>query len=270
MFAIAISALLILSSPAPAAPTAVELTARGSDSTIALVKALAESYTKATGQALKLEGGGSGKGAEACAKGEVDFCFLSRGLKDAEKKLELVGRQYAFDGVAVIVNNANPVEDATVEQVRDWFTGTVPTWADGKGIVLFNRNADSGTRELFQDAVLKGAAFSDKAAVKHDGVILSSVAKIPTSLAFTSAGELTAEVKAVRVNGVAPTRDNLRSGTYPLARTLTFATKGEAKPEVKAFIDWVLSKDGQAIVEKVGYTAIVRPEPPAPAEPASK
>lgn len=260
MLAFAFTSLLSLA-PLPSSTPVGEITARGSDSTISVVKALGEAYAKATGNTIKIEGGGSGKGAEACVKGEVPLCFLSRELKESETKQGLTSKPYAYDGVAVIVNNANATNDATVDQLRDWFSGTTATWADGKPLVAFNRNADSGTREVFQQVVMKDAKFSDKAVVKHDGVIVSSVAKIASSVAFTSVGELTADVKAIKINGVAPTHENLRNKTYPLARTLNFATKGEPTPEVKAFIEWVLSKDGQAVVEKAGYTSIVAPDP---------
>lgn len=236
--------------------TAGEITARGSDSTLPLVKALAEAYTKATGTTIKLEGGGSGKGVEACTKGEVDFCFISRDLKDAEKQAGLTGVPYAFDGVVVIVHPSNPTTDVTVDQLRDIFTGTTSAWPDGKPVVAFNRNENSGTREVFQHAVMKDAKFTDKAQVKHDGVIISTVAKIATSVAFTSLGEMNDTVKAVKVNGVEATPANLQNKTYPLARTLNFATKGEAKPEVKAFIDWVAGKEGQEAVAKAHYTPV--------------
>lgn len=259
MLVLTVTSLLSLAAmPVQAAST--EITARGSDSTIALVKALSEAYVKSTGQKMKIEGGGSGKGAEACAKGEVDFCFLSRELKENEKTQSLVAKPYALDGVAVIVNKANPTEDVTVEQLVGWFAGTVAKWSDDKPVVAFNRNADSGTREVFQEKVMKENKFSDKAAVKHDGVIVSSVAKIPTAVAFTSVGEVTPDVKAVKINGVAPSPATLRNKTYPLSRTLNFATKGDPKPAVKAFLNWVASKDGQAVVEKSGYTSVVESE----------
>jgi phosphate transport system substrate-binding protein len=126
-----------------------------------------------------------------------------------------------------------------------------------KPVVLFNRNADSGTREVFQELVLgKETKFSDKAAIKHDGNILSSVAKIPSALAYTSLGEVDETISVLAINGVKPSADTVRTKSYPLTRTPTLATKGAATGEVKAFIDFVTGPKGQAIVEAQKLTRI--------------
>jgi len=234
------------------------ISARGSDSTIAVVKALAEGFQKKSGVAVQVDGGGSGAGAKAAIAGEVQLAFLSRALDAKETEGGLVGAAYAADAVAVIVHKDNPVANVTIAELKDFFTGTTTAWADGKPVVLYNRNADSGTREIFQDKVLsKGVAFAASAAIKHDGVLLISVAKIPASLAYDGFGHVDPKVvKIISVNGVAPSPDSIRSGTYPLTRTPTLATKGEATGEVKAFIDYVRSAEGQAIVTAQGLTAL--------------
>ena len=230
------------------------ITARGSDSTISIVKALAEAFEKKSGTAVQVDGGGSGAGAKAAIAGDVQLAFLSRGLDAAEKDGGLVGTVYASDAVAVIVHKDNPVANVTVAELKDYFTGATAAWADGKPVVLYNRNADSGTREIFQDKVLgKGVAFAASAAIKHDGVLLGSVAKIPASLAYDGFGHADPKVvKIISVNGVTPSADTIRSSSYPLTRTPTLATKGAAAGEVKAFIDFVLSGEGQAIVAQNG------------------
>jgi phosphate transport system substrate-binding protein len=234
-----------------------EIKARGSDSTLHVLKALAAGFEADTGKKIALEGGGSGAGAKALAAGEVTLAFLSRELNDAEKKSGLAGQPYAKDGVAVIVNKGNPVAGFTVAELKDVFTGKTTTWADGRPVVAFNRNADSGTREVFQERVLGKEAFSPAAAIKHDGVIISSVEKIPTTIAFTSLGEVdAAKVRVVPIAGVAPTAATLKDGTYPIARTPTLATKGHAAGDEKAFIDFVLGAKGQAIVAKEGLVPV--------------
>lgn len=222
------------------------ITARGSDSTVNVVKSLADAYQKKTG-VVRVEGGGSSKGAKGCLAGEVDLAFLSRGLKDKEKDVGLVGFFYAIDGVAVIVNKKNSVDDLTVEQLRNIFTGKTGKWDNGKPIVALNRPASSGTRECFQDVVLgKNMAFGPKVKVKHHKAAMNTVRKAVTAIAYTSAGSLRKDeaIKVVKVNGVEPTPQTLNERAYPISRELHFATNGEPSSASKAFIDFVLSPEG--------------------------
>ena len=238
-------------------PVSAQVNARGSDSTLHVVKALAEAFQKESGTTVKLEGGGSGPGAKAVLAGEATLAFLSRDLKDAEKQAGLVGATYAIDGVAVIAHKDNPAANVTLAELKGYFSGATANWPDGKPVVLFNRNADSGTRELFQEVVLGKDPFTDKAAVKHDALLVSSVAKIPTSLTFISAAEVDeSKVKVLTVNGVKPSAQTLRDKSYPIVRTPTFATKGVASAAEKAFIEFTLSAKGQAIVQKEGLVAL--------------
>jgi phosphate transport system substrate-binding protein len=234
-----------------------EIKARGSDSTLHVVKALAAAFTADTGKSVAIEGGGSGAGAKGAIAGEITLAFLSRDLNAAEKTGGLVGYAYAKDGVAVIVHKDNTVAGLSVAELKDLFTGKTASWADGKPVVAFNRNADSGTREVFQEHVLGKDAFSPKAAVKHDGVLIGSVEKIASAVAFTSLGEADeSKVRIVPIAGVKPTVATLKDGTYPIVRTPTLATKGEAAGDEKAFIDFVLGPKGQAIVTKEGLVAL--------------
>lgn len=233
--------------------TRADIKARGSDSTLHVLKALAAAYEADTGRKVALEGGGSGAGAKAVQSGEVSLAFLSREVDAAEKAAGLVGSVYALDGVAVIVHLANTTANLSVAELKDIFTGTTSAWADGKPIIAFNRNADSGTREVFQDRVLGKAAFTAKAAIKHDGVLISSLAKLPGAVAYTSLGEVDeAKVKVLTIGGVKPSPATLRDGSYPIGRKPTLATKGVATGEEKAFIDFVLGAKGQAVVAKNG------------------
>jgi phosphate transport system substrate-binding protein len=234
-----------------------DITARGSDSTIHVVKALAAAFEADTGKHMSLEGGGSGAGVKALVAGEVTLAFLSRDLTPDETASGLVGYSYAKDGVAVIVNKGNPVADLSLAALKDIFTGKTSEWPGGGPIAVFNRNAESGTREVFKDRVLGKDAFTDKAMIKHDGVLLETVAKIPSSVAFTSLGEAEGDtVKVLSVNGILPTPATLKDGTYPIARTPTLATKGAASGDEKAFIDFVLSPKGQAVAAKEGLVAL--------------
>jgi phosphate transport system substrate-binding protein len=239
-------------------PLKADVNACGSDSTMHVLKALAAAYEADSGKKVSLQGGGSGAGAKALEAGEVTLAFLSRGLNDAEIAAGLVGKQYAVDGVAVIVNKANPTTDLSVAALKDLFTGKTSTWSDGKPVVPFNRNTDSGTREVFQEKVLGKDGFAATAAIKHDGVLVSTVSKIPTAVAYSSLAEADeAQIKIVTVNGVKPSAATLKDKTYSISRTPTLATKGEASGEEKAFIDFVLSAKGQAIVAHEGLVPLL-------------
>ena len=234
-----------------------EIQARGSDSTLHVVKALAAAFETETGKKISLEGGGSGAGAKGAIAGEVALAFLSRELNDAEKSAGLVGHAYAKDGVAIIVNQDNAVAGLTVAELKGIYTGKTTTWADGRPVVAFNRNTDSGTREVFQEHVLGKDEFSPTAAVKHDGVLVGSVEKIPSAVAYTSLGEADeTKVRIVPVAGIKPTVVTLKDGTYPITRTPTLATKGDATGDALAFIDFVLGPKGQAIVAQQGLVAV--------------
>ncbi|OAM90104.1 phosphate ABC transporter substrate-binding protein [Termitidicoccus mucosus] len=230
--------------------------ARGSDSTMHVIKSLAAAFEAETKIPVTVEGGGSSAGARALISGEVSLAFLSRKLKASELADGLVGHIYAIDGVAIIVHPDNPMTDVELPALRDILTGRTATWPDGRPVVLFNRNADSGTREVVQEIVLGKETFSPNAQVKHDGVLVSTVARIPTAMAYTSFGEIDKnQVKVLSIAGIAPSADTLRDGSYQIARTPCLATKGEAAGEEKAFIDFVLSPKGQAIVVREGLIA---------------
>ncbi len=236
-----------------------EIVARGSDSTILVVQALAEAYKAKTGAAFKVEGGGSSKGARDCLAGEVDLAFMSRGPKEEETKAGLAGVPYAIDGVAVIVNKANPSSDLTLEQLRAVFTGSMKQWTDGKPVLALVRPTTSGTREVFQEKVLgKGEEFDPGLQIKHDKACIDTVSKAVTAIAFTSVGEVTdnAGVKIATVNGIAPSPATLRDKSYPISRTLHFATRGEAKGEIERFLSFVVSDEGQKVVEKAGFVPL--------------
>jgi len=231
------------------------ITARGSDSTTDVVKALAEAYKAKSGQEVKVEGGGSGKGVKDCLAGEVDIAVLSRDLKAKEKTEGLVGVAYALDAVAIVVNKANTVEGLTLEQLKDFYTGKTTTWPDGKPVLALTRPDGSGTRECFTHFVLGEAKLSEKVVVKHEKAIDATVSKAVTAVAYNSAGAVAtdANIKVVKVNGVLPTPATIRDKSYPICRELTLATKGEPKADAKAFLDFVLSADGQKIVQAQSY-----------------
>lgn len=234
-----------------------EIRGQGSDSTIAIVKALAEEFQKTSGIVVNVEGGGSSAGAKALIAGDVDFAFLSRKLKTKESDAGLQGIEYAIDGVAVIVNKNNPVENLTIDEIKEFYTGVDTDWSDGKRVFLFTRNANSGTREVFEKIVLGKDKISAAAKILHDGLIINKISKIPSSIAYTSLSEVdSTKVKAIKVNEVQPSVETLQNDTYPISRRPTLASQGVPSGEVKAFFDFIMSDAGQAVVAREGLVRI--------------
>ena len=249
----------LMFSPAWSTAFAGEIVARGSDSTIKAVKALAKAFEAKASVKIKVEGGGSSKGAKSCLAGDVDLAFMSRAPKGKEKAAGLVGMPYAIDGVAVIVHKNNPVDDLSMDQLKAIYTRQKKKWDNGKPILPINRPATSGTREVFHNKVLgKKGVFGKGIRIKHHKSALATVSKAVTAIAYTSAGALTGKeaVTVLKINGVTPTPETLRGGAYPISRTPHFATKGEAKGDVKAFLDFVMSDEGQQIVQGVGFVPL--------------
>ena len=228
------------------------ITATGSDSTFALVKKLADSFSEQSGVEFSLSGGGSSHGAQACIDAAVDFGFLSRKLKSSEISKGLTGYSYAMDGVAVVVNPQNPVSNLTLEELALIYSGE-NEWPDGKKVIPFNRNEDSGTREVFESTVLHGKAFREDAKISHDQLMLKQVSRIPTAIGYTSAFHVQNTVKVLEIEGVAPDHSHILDGSYPISRTLTLATRSDASEDVKAFVEFVLSAKGASIIEEAGY-----------------
>ena len=260
-FVIVIIAVLLL--PLLAKSVQAELRAAGSDSTATVVRSLFEAFQAKTGVPVKMTGGGSSVGAKAALNGEVDIAFLSRNLHESEKEAGLVEMPYAIDGVAVITNKTNPIDDISIENLRNLFSGKLKMWSNGKPFLLYNRDANSGTRECFEKKVMQGRPFSKRVRVATNLNIIGDAKRDPTAVGYTSASSVGKSIKVLRIDGIAPTPENLISGKYPICRTLVFATMGPPTGEAKAFLDFVKSPQGEATIKSAGYIPLCdskRPE----------
>ncbi|NTV30192.1 MAG: phosphate ABC transporter substrate-binding protein [Candidatus Omnitrophica bacterium] len=236
-----------------------EIKAQGSDTTISLVKALAEEYQKGGGDMIDIEGGGTAAGIKACAAGTVQFAFTTRKMKDDEASQGIVAVPYGLDGLAVVVNKNNAQEDIKIADLKAIYTGTKTTWDNGNPLIAFNVTPELAARELFKDKVLgKEADFAANIAVKHPGAMIPALAKIPNAIGYMAAGEVSSspDIKALKIDGVAPAESTIRDGSYPMTRTLFIATKGAPSAEVQKFIDFVIGEKGQQVVKERGYVAI--------------
>jgi phosphate transport system substrate-binding protein len=191
-----------------------------------------------------------------------DIGMSSRELRPAEIGTGLEPIVVAIDGIAIIMNNSSPISNFSLDQVRDIYTGTITRWeqlgpaANGKtgGIAVISREPGSGTRGAFQEIL----NFSDADLVANaiildgTGAIRSTVAGNPEAIGYISSGSVNESVKAVNVEGAAPIEANLRNGSYKIARPfILIIRRGVAPtPAAKAFLDWTLSREGQAIVSR--------------------
>lgn len=217
---------------------------------------------------VSVAGGGSGHGVKAAGSGEVDIGEASRNIKDSEwlSYPDLVIFSVGKDSVAVVVNPNNPVSgslDLTLEEVSKVFSGEITNWSELGGddheIEVYTREEGSGTREVFELYCMTpfDAEFAAGASVKpSNGEMRASVAGNKYGIAYVSLGYVDDTVRAAKVGGVKATVENVNSGTYPITRVLWMLTKGMPSPLEKAFIEYVQSSEGQAIVEELGYIPI--------------
>jgi len=219
------------------------------------VQPLAEKWASAYQEAdVTVSGGGSSAGVKGVAESIFDIGAISRDLKsdETDKWPELVPYGVAYDGVAIVVHPSNPINNLSLEEVRDIFaSGSSSTWT------VVSREEGSGTRETFENKVMGEEEISASAEfLPSNGSIKQKVATTSNAIGYLSLGYVDDDVKAVAVDGVACSTDTVRGGSYPIARTLYFVTKGEAEGDILDFINFCLSTEGQQIVEGQGYISI--------------
>ena len=233
----------------------------GSTSMEKLAKALGEDFTaKNPDVTVDVQLGGSSAAITNVNDGVSDIGNMSRDLKDDEKSMGFTEYKVALDGIGVIVNPSNTVEDLSLEQLAQIFTGEITNWSEVGGedaqIVVVGREAGSGTRDGFESIVGVEDACKYQQELNETGQVQNAVASTPGAIGYVSTDYINENVKAVNVEGVAPSAETIKDGSYKLQRNFIMITKGDEKPEVKAFLDYVLSDEGQAVVEQVGCFSI--------------
>jgi phosphate transport system substrate-binding protein len=229
----------------------------GSTSVQPYTEVLAEEYMILhPGTEIDIQGGGSAAGIAAAQSGIADIGMSSRSLKDEEKGLWYV--EIARDGLAVIVNPANSVQDLTLDQIRDIYAETITTWNEVGGpsskIHVIAREEGSGTRSAFTDLVMgKTTEITPRAIVQDsNGAVRQLVADDPNAIGFISLGLVNEKVKALELGGVAATRENVENGSYKLSRPFLFVSLSEPTGLTKEFVDYILSAEGQEILMNEG------------------
>ncbi len=230
------------------------ITIVGSTSVQPLAEALADEFSTAnTGVKIDVQGGGSTTGVKAANDGTGDIGNSSRDLSAEEKGWGLTEHVIALDGIAVAVNPSNPVEDLTKDQLVKIFKGEILNWKEvggaDKEILIVSREAGSGTRGAFEELLeIEEMVKADALVAEGTGAVMANVASKDNAIGYISLGSMDKTVKGVKIDGVEPTVENIKAKTYIISRPFLMLTKGDLKPEVKAFIDFIMSDKGQEIV----------------------
>ena len=262
------------------------ITVKGSDTMVILGQRWAEEYMKQHSDvAIQVTGGGSGTGIAALVNGTTQLANSSRPIKEEERaaakknKIDVVEFKTALDGLAVVVNAANPVSELTLKQVGMIYTGYLNNWKQVGGpdqrIIRYSRESNSGTYVFFKEHVLLNRDFAaDAQTMPGTSAVAEAVAKDANGVGFGGVAyfatnprlkilkikkaEGDAGISPVGVDG-RPDYDAVRSGKYPIARYLYVYSAGQPSGAVKGYLDWILGPEGQAIVEKMDYIPLAGP-----------
>jgi len=239
-----------------------KITVAGSTSVQPFSDILAEEFTKKNPQAeINVQGGGSSEGITAAISGAADIGSSSRELKPEEANQGLKEYKIALDGVAIVVHPSNKVNELKIDDIKNIYLGNVTNWkelgGDSAAITVVCREEGSGTRGAFEDIVMNKEKISDKVIIQSStGAVRSTVAGDKNAIGFVSLASVDNSVKGLKVNGAAPSAENVKNGTYMISRPFLYLTKGEAQGLSKAFIDYILSPEGQDILEQEGAIRI--------------
>ena len=236
----------------------------GSTSMEKLANAVAESFMeKYPNVTVTAEFTGSSAGIESVLAGSVDIGNSSRNLKEDEKSAGAVENIVAIDGIAVVTDPANKVEDLTKDQLVSIYTGETKNWSevggDDQAIVVVGREAGSGTRGAFEEllGIEDACAYANE--LDSTGAVMAKVASTPGAIGYVSLDVVDDSVKALKLDGVDATEENIKAGNYALSRPFVMATKGEIseqKTEVQALFDYLSSDEGKALIKSVGLITV--------------
>ena len=245
--------------PAAAEKLSGTVSTDGSTSMEKVIGALGEAFMEANkGVTFTYNPTGSTSGIQAVQEGRCDIGLSSRALKDEEKAAGLTETVLAYDGIAVIVNPANEVDDLTIDQIADIYTGKITNWSEVGGadaeIVLIGREAGSGTRGGFEEIVEVKDACQYRQELSSTGDVITAVSQNPGAIGYASLASVKDTVKAVKVDGVTPREETVKDGAYAIQRPFVLATKTDAKlsDAAQAFFDYVTSPDANEIIAAAG------------------
>ena len=230
----------------------------GSTSMEKVIGALGEAFQNDTGINFTYNPTGSGSGIKAVQEGRCDIGLSSRDLKASEKEAGLRGTVLAYDGIAVIVNTENPVNDLSLETIAQIYTGEITNWSELGGnddpIVLIGREAGSGTRDGFESITGTEDVCQYRQELTSTGDVITTVSQNPGAIGYASLASVKDTVKAVSVDGVNATEENIKNGSYVVQRPFVLVTKAETKlsETAQAFYDYITSANANEIILSAG------------------
>ena len=260
--------------------TATTIQNKGSDTIVNLALAWAERYqTLEPDVSIAVTGGGSGTGIAALINGTVDLANASRQIKTEELEeaesngINPVEFVIARDAIAVIVHLDNPVDELTLQQISDIYSGKITNWQEVGGedrpIVLLSRETNSGTHVYFLEEVVRLGQSDNKTLFSPDTLLLPSsegigveVRQNPNAIGYDGLGYVTSDMKTIAVSRgpgepyYPPTVETVNTGQYPIARDLYIYTAGEPQGQIKAYLEWILSPAAQEIVLELGFVPV--------------
>lgn len=251
--------------PAIAANT---LVVKGSTTVLPIAQAVAESYMKTHPNVIiTVSGTGSADGIRELIERTTDIATSSRDLKKEEKEkakergVHPVPHLIAIDAIVPIVHPDNPVENLTVEQLSLIYQGKITNWKQlngpNKSIVVVTRDEHSGTFETWKEKVLQKAKLTPRAQTQESSsAIVQAVSKDRYAVGYIGIGYLNRQVKAIKVNGVEASSHTAKSGKYPIARSLYMFTDAQPRGITADFIKFILSFEGQRIVDSLGFVSL--------------
>jgi phosphate transport system substrate-binding protein len=251
-------------------PAPKKITVKGSDTMVILAQKWAEVYMKSHAETvIQVTGGGSGTGISALINGATDICNSSRPMKQSE--MDKLKDRYASlgveipcakDGITIFVNSSNPVNELTLKQLSNIFSGKTTNWKEVGGpdqsIKLYGRENSSGTYVFFKDQVVKADYAANCQTLPGTAAVVNAVSKDKFGIGYGGAAYASG-VKhcAVKKDDKSPSfvanTETVKKGQYPITRYLYMYLKNRPTGELKAYIDWILSPDGQKLVAEVGY-----------------
>ncbi len=247
---------------------AQKIVVEGSTTVLPIAQRAAEEFMEKNDKVdISIRGGGSGVGITSLIEGNCDIADSSRSIKDEElgkavsRGKDPKANVIAMDGIALIVNASNEVSELSRQQVKDIYTGKISNWSQVGGsdspIVVISRDSASGTFEAFAEMAL------DKQKVRRDALMQASnqavasvVFKTPGGIGYVGLAYMSGSVKPVKLDGAVPSRETVLSKQYKLSRPLFMYTNGKPAGVVKDFIDFILSKEGQRLVDEEGFVSI--------------
>ena len=255
LFALAIALVCVLTA---CGGNKEAVTTDGSTSMNKVIGALGEAFQSDSGITVTYNATGSGAGIQAVLEGRCDIGLASRDLKDEEKAKGLEGTVLAYDGIAIIVNPENPVNDLDLKTIAKIYTGEIKNWKEIGGkdaeIVLIGREAGSGTRDGFESIT----DTEDKCAYRQEltstGDVITTVASNPNAIGYASLASVKDTVKALKIDGVTASEETIKNGTYVVQRPFVLVTKTDVtlSESAQSFFNFITSEAAQGIIIEAG------------------